>query len=237
MILKSGNYEDPGLIEYVTMLLQEKTLKSWTEGELKAYLNWEQFTLGNIINREYEMFFVGSSTTPTVADQTIYALPPEMIRLVGLEVADSTTDTEPQPLIEVPLKDREFYQALNKANLKREFGFFIVTDTNFRPMPLAGVSTKIIRAHTVQRLAKLVDDLDESRIPLEHHEVLATGASRRAEAKFKRRNDAIEALYVEGVELLKDGIRQRRVTREDRVQPWWGSSGPIWPWTPPDVGP
>ncbi len=218
-----------GLVEYASNLLNDRKRKWWSKAELISWINEEQHKIAARINRTHRHFFLTAATTAVVPDQDYYAMPSDMVKLFGIEVGESGSDTDPQPLVEIPLRDRDFYQMLDRANEKRELGYFFVAGTQFRPMPaMSGAGT--IRIHYVKRLDRLVDNDDTSAIPEEHHELLAIGAARRALVKKREANPALDALYAEGISTLDEAIVGAMPHTEDHVEPWWGTYGPGTAW-------
>ena len=215
-----------GLVEVALSYLNDRTKKQWSKSEMIVYANLEQLKLGNLINSVYETYFVTSATTPTVANQSKYSLPTSLVHLMGIEVADSIADLTPRDLVEVHYTDREFYRKLASVNDKKDFGFFMVTGRDFTVFPFDSGTGHVLRTFYVERLEDLAANADVSKIPEEHHELLALGMARRGRLKMGRENPALERAYAEGVKLLRDTIRKFSPQRDERAEPFYGTAVP-----------
>ena len=176
--------------------------------------------------REY---FLTSGTTALVAEQAYYALPSDLVDLYALEALETSSDDEPKDLIQVPLADRDFYNVLDDANKKEDFGFFFVSGTDFKmlPKPSSSISGQQLRIHYVKRLDTLVNNADVSEIPLEHHPLVAMEMARLGQVKLRRQNRALEKLHGERLEALQRTVRgPTRGRQEVRTTPWYGTFGP-----------
>jgi len=215
-----------GLVELALSYLNDRKKKYFSKSEVVEYLNQEQLKTAHHINRLYETYFVKSATTTTVEDQVVYALPTDLVQLLGLEYADSVGDNEKRKLTEVHVTDAAFYQGLAKANAKEDMQVFFVSGTQFEIAPVEN-GGKTIRTHYVKRLAALVNNSDVSEVPIEHHEILALGAARRGRLKLGRGNPEVERGYAEAVELLNATIRRFSPQREETASPFWATGGPV----------
>lgn len=226
----SANFADGalGMVELVLSFLNDRTKKYWSKAEVIEYLNQSQAAIANRIMRMHREFFLTSATTPTVAGQTYYSLPPDLVNLIGLEVADSiTTDRDPKQLVEIPISDREFYERFDKAQTKDDYDFYFVAGSSFRLMPEANATDgRIIRTHYVKRLTRMVNNNDTSEIPEEHHELICVGGAQRALIKTKQVNAKLDQLQAELTELLQDCLAKFSPQRDEIIRPWWGSYGP-----------
>ena len=221
---------DLGIVEVAASALNDRKHKQYSKGELIKWANFEQLHLANIINLLYEPYFVTSTTTDTVAGDGVYQLPTDMVQLLGIEIADSVTDAEPYQLVQIPWTDRQWYQQLEDVNSKREFGFYFLAGTTYRLEPGPAAAGKKIRVWMVERVADLVNDSDVSKIPVEHHELLALGAARRGRVKFNKRNSALDEQYAELLAVMRQSMSKMARHFDERVEPWRGSSGPVPPW-------
>ena len=221
-----------GLVEFAASYLHDRTHRMWSKSELVLYINEAQWALAAEINKIHKEYFLGSSTTPTVADQVYYCMPPDLVALVGLEVLDSSTDRDPSDLVSVHISDRRFYEGLTKASNKDDYRYYFVAGTNFELMPEGGSAGKYIRSHFVKRLTRLVNNGDESVIPLQHHELLAMDAARRALIKTRQDNPQLERMRAERLEQMAAEIRVYTIPREERVEPFYGSYGQFVPVDP-----
>ncbi len=212
-----------GMVELAQSYLGDRQGAEWSKAEIINYLNREQETLATVINEIYETFFVSSATTTTVANQSTYALPSDLVHLMGIDVGDSVGDEDGQKLTEVHFTDRNFYTRLQAVNEKRSFGFFFVTGQQLRLTPKDAGGGKTMRIFYVERLDDMVVDGDTSRIPVQHHECLCMGAARRARIKTGERNMVLETMYSERVELLKMDVRKFSPQRVETATPFWGS--------------
>jgi len=216
---------DLGMVELCASYAHDRTMQQWSKSEWIAYLNRSQLSIANKINSLYETYFLKSATTPTVDDQETYSLPTDLIHLMGIEVADSTTDGEPMELAEIHFTQRNFFTELQKANDKVSGDVFFVQGQNIRPMPNYADGS-VIRTYYVKRLPDLASDDDESEIPSEHHELICLGAVRRARAKFDSPNAEIDRLYAEGLMDLEKSIAKFSPQRKETIRPFYGSFGP-----------
>lgn len=216
-----------GLVELAASYLNDRTHKFWSKGELVAYVNEAQWTIAAEINRIAKEYFLTSATTPLVAGQAYYSMPSDLIKLSGLEIADSSSDRDPQDIQSVALQDRKFYEVLQQAQNKADYRFFFVAGTTFRLMPEAGtVNGQLARCHYVKRLSRLTLNSDVSEIPEQHHGLIAMDAARLAFVKGKQQNPQLERMRAERLEAMMAEIRVYIPMQEDRVEPFYGSFGP-----------
>jgi hypothetical protein len=220
-----------GLVEYAASLLNDRDLRYWSKPELIVYINEAQDEIATEINTVYREFFLTSATTPTVADQSLYSLPTDLVELMGIEVVDSvTTDKEPQDLVEVFLKDKKFYEKLDDANDKTKFQFFFIQGCNFRLVPGAANASQFIRTFYVKRLTPMVNNADVSEIPAQHHELLSVRGAQRALIKPDTTNVNLDKLDAKlSAKLLLDVARFSRL-REEIREPWSGTFGLEYTW-------
>ena len=218
-----------GMVELCSLYLNDKSRRFWTKGEIIKYLNLAQLDIASEINTMYETYFVKSATTPSVAGQARYSLPADLVKLMGIEIADSVTDDNPQGLQEIHFTERNFYRELKAVNDKRDHGFFMIVGTDFDMLPPIQGDDKVLRIYYIQRLADLSDDDDESIVPSEHHELLVLAALRRARIKPGRRLPSVNELYSEQMDRLRRSIDKFSPEREFRREPFYGSYGPIPP--------
>lgn len=225
-----------GLVEMASSYLNDRGRKMWSKGELIAWINEAQLALAATINRIHREYFLKfDESTSLAAGTAYYALPADLALLVGVDVTGSSTDRDPQELIAVPLEDRRFYEALDQAQRKEDYRFFFVAGTSIRTIPEPGsVTTEKFRFHYVKRLARLVANGDISEIPIQHHELLAIDAARRAFIKTKQVNPQLEVVRNERMEAMQGELQKFTLTREERVEPFYGSFGPLYPadWPP-----
>lgn len=217
---------DIGMVELTLSYLNDRVKKYFSKSEIVAYINMAQQQLGNTINKFYEQFFVTSATTTLTGNQSLFALPAEMVKLIGIEVADSTSDDDPQHLVQVPLTHRRFYEHLSAANQKTGYRFFVLQGDAFKLYP-EGTQDKTGRIYYVERLVDLADNDDESVIPAEHHELLCTKAAKRGLIKNGRRNPQLDQLDAELVMALESAIFQWSTQDEETTVPFWGTHGPV----------
>lgn len=216
-----------GLVELAGSYLNDRKQKRWSKPELIVYINEAQDEIAEIINTKYREFFLASATTPTVSGQNLYSMPTDLIELVKLEVVDDTSsDQEPQDLVEIMLEDKKFYELLDDANEKSKYGYFFIQGTNFRSVPEVASSNEFFRIFYVQRLVPMVNNADISKIPGEHHELIAVKACKRALVKDRRANPELNDLHRMLVANLHDSVQRYSRTREERRRPWRGSYGP-----------
>lgn len=219
-----------GLVELAASYLNDRKHTYWSKGELITYASLAQFKIASIINSFYETYFLKVGTIPTVADQSLYSFPTDLLQLFGMELADDTADTEPRDLIEVHYTDRNFYNTLKSVNGKLDMEFFFIRGLQFELRPREGVGAKEIRVFYVERLVEFktdgTDDTKISKIPSEHHELLALGMAMRGRAKLQRGNPEVGKLYAEGLSVLEQTIKQYSPQREWRRKPFYGTYGP-----------
>jgi len=223
-----------GLVELALSYLNDRKQQYYSKSEMIEYINQEQFKLGSLINRLHETYFVTSATTPSTTSST-YQLPTDLVHLMGIELGESASDSDPKDLMEVHVTDRKFYQELDAVNNKRQFGFFMVQGREFTIMPSDAEGGNLLRVFYVQRLIPFLadgtEDTRESIIPKEHHELLALGAARRGRLKLGRPNMELAAAYGEALELLEDTVMRFSPQREERIEPFYGTDGPKLPIT------
>lgn len=216
-----------GMVETASAHLNDRTRKYWSKAELIAHVNSAQLDIADRINALCKEYFLTSATTPSVANQTYYSLPPDLISMMGMEVINDDTDRKPQEMQQVLLDDRIFYEGLDQAQKKEDYQFFFIAGTSFKLEPEAStVNGEKIRVHYVKRLAPLVADGDVSEIPLNGHELLPLYAAKRALIKNARLNPALEAMIAEKWQSVRDSLLKYRPNAEIRVEPWFGSFGP-----------
>ena len=220
-----------GLVELAASYLNDRKLKYWSKAELITYATLAQFKIASAINSFYEAYFLKVDTVLTVTDQSLYSFPTDALQIFGLEIADNTADLEPRELTEVHFSDRNFYNTLSSVNAKLDMEFFFIQGTQFALRPRdGGAGGREIRIFNVERLTEFktdgTDDTKVSKIPAEHHELLALGMAIRARAKINRPNRELHKLYAEGIALLERTIRQYSPQREWRRKPFWGTYGP-----------
>lgn len=219
-----------GLVELAASYLNDRSLKYWSKGELITYANLAQFKIASAINSFYETYFLKVGTVSTVADQSLYSLPTDLLQLFGMEIANSSSDTEPREFVEVHYTDRNFYNTLTSVNLKLDFEFFFIRGTQFELRPRDGSGGREIRVFYVERLTEFAtdgsDDAEVSKIPAEHHELIALGMAIRGRTKINRPNVGLHKLYQEGIGLLEATIKQYSPQREERRKPFYGTYGP-----------
>ncbi len=219
-----------GLVELAASFLNDRKLRYWSKAELITYINLEQFKIASAINSFYETYFLKTSTITTVADQSLYSLPTDLVQLFGLEIADNSGDTEPREFMEVHFSDRNFYNTIKDVNAKLEFEFFFIRGTQFELRPRDAASGREMRVYYVERLVEFAtdgsDDASVSKIPSEHHELLALGAQKRARGKINRPNGTYNQMYQEGVGLLEATIKKYSPQREEVRGPFYGTYGP-----------
>lgn len=222
-----------GLVEVTASHLNDRSHKAWSKPELILWLNQEQRSIAREINKVYRDYFISSATTPTVSGQSTYSLPADMAELVKLEVVDDvSTDVEPQDLVEIELEDKRFYEVLEQANKKINYGFFFIAGDNFTHLPSVTSSAEFFRLFYVQLLTDMVSDTDVTGLPEQHEDLLCIRAARMALAKFGRVNRALEQQNAEKTEGVRIDVRHLSRNKEERRRPWRGSYGP----TPPIQG-
>jgi len=216
-----------GMVELVLSYMNDRSKKYYSKAECIEYLNHAQQKIAGLINRLHRTHFLTSATTTVVAGQAYYSFPADMVKLAGLELLEDSADTTGKRLVEVPMKDRRFYELLAAANKQADYDFFFIAGTTFKIMPNAeSVVSEEMRVHYVKRLAALVDNADESEIPEEYHELVCLDAARRGFIKVNRTNAQLETMWGEGVEVMRQALDQYSPQREMRVEPDWGSYGP-----------
>lgn len=234
MKLFTNSANDPtaevGIVDLASIYLNDRKMVRWSKHELITFVSKEQEAVGAAMNRLYETHFISSATTTTVADQSIYAMPAELVNLLGVEIGDTAADKEPQEMVEIHYTDRRFYDKLQSVNSKRDFGFFFVRGRSIElktPDPVGG---RALRIFYVERLVDFKtdnsDDSTISKIPLEHHEIMSIGAAMRAGAKINRVNVTLERMYDKRMQLLDEATRPFSVNREERRGPFYGTYGP-----------
>lgn len=217
-----------GLVELAASYLNDRKLRRWSKPELIVYINEAQDSVAEAINAAYKEYFITSATTPTVSGQSLYSLPADLNELIHMEVVDNiSTDNEPKDLVEVLLPDKKFYETLEAANRKEGYGFFFIQGTDFRMLPAVTSSSQFVRVFYVQKLVALVNNGDVSKVPGQHHELLAIKAARRAHLKNERINRALEVLHSEAMDILTEAVQKFSRNREQRRMPWRGTYGPI----------
>jgi hypothetical protein len=231
MILKSNSFKSPGMVEVAAIHLNDRVYRAWTPSEIIMNINFEQKKLASAINQRHRDYFMSSATQDSVASQSTYSLPSDLAKLWGIEIADSVSDKEPRPLVEVMLDDRMFYTRLEDANEKSAFGFYYISGTDFVMEPGVTDASKTIRVYYIKQLVDFVtaDDTDKdatSEIPVQHHEMLPLGAVRRCLSKVKRVNKVVESLYAEGFTNMMGEITHFSAVKEERRQPFYGSYSP-----------
>lgn len=209
-----------GMVEYAASMANDRLHKACSKAEWIAYINQAQFAIGNRINRLYENYFVRSATTATVAGQSVYQLPTDAVKVLGLEVGDSASDRDPQPFTNIVIPDRRLFGALSEASSKRGFGAFFIAGTEMTIYPADSGSGRTMRMYYVKRLSRLVDDADVSEIPEEYHELLPIGAVRREASKRNRRNIVADDLWMELIGILEQSIANLAMLEEESVAPW-----------------
>lgn len=217
-----------GLVEYALSLLNDRSKRYFAKAEIITYVNLEQLHVANRINGWNQEYFLTSATTPLSDTTAWYSVPPDAIHHFDIEVLEDLTDTEGKRLIEVPMSMREFYEQLDSVNEKKDFGFYFIAGSNFKLMPPASATGGQLRVYYVKRLTDLVNNDDESEIPLEHHELLALGAAKRGMGKANRANRNIPQLYRDAMEALERSIPRIAPVRDARTRPWSGTYGPDW---------
>lgn len=215
-----------GLVEYAASLLNDRDLRYWSKSELVVYINEAQDEIATEINTSYREFFLTSSTTPTVTDQSLYSLPIDLVELMGIEIVDSVaTDKGPQDLTEIMLSDKKFYEKLEDANSKEKYQFFFIQGSNFRIVPGAADGSNFVRIYYIKRLTPMVNNADISEIPAQHHELLAVRGAKRGLIKAERSNPQLNELDDKlTMKMLADVSRFSRMREEIKV-PWRGSYG------------
>lgn len=226
-----------GLVEMASSYLNDRTHKMWSKGELIAWINEAQLALAAKINQIHkEHFLKFDEQTAPVANQAYYNLPADLVKLMGIDVLGDPTDRDPANLVAIPMTDRRFYEALEQVQSKDNYRFFFVAGTSFRLLPEpGGVTTEKFRIHYVKRLTTLVNNGDVSEIPVQHHELLAIDGARRALVKTKQANAQLEVMRNERLNDMLAEIEKYTPTREERVEPFYGSYGPLYSpdWPPP----
>jgi len=214
-----------GLVELAASYLNDRDLRFWSKSELMVYLNEAQDEIATEINTVYREFFLTSATTPTVDAQSLYSLPTDLVELMGIEVVDNTTtDKEPQDLVEIFLSDKRFYEKLDAAATKNAYQHFFIQGANMRLVPEAGSAAQFIRTFYVKRLTPMVANGDISEIPPQHHELLAVRAAQRGLVKAERTNATLDRMDSSlSAKLMADVSRFSRL-REEIRQPWRGSA-------------
>lgn len=217
-----------GLVEMASSFLNDRTRKMWSKGELIAWINEAQLALAAKINQLHREHFLkfDDSTSPG-AGTAYYSLPADLVKLMGIDVLESSTDRDPQNLVAIPMTDHRFYEALDQAQDKNGYRFFFVAGTQFKTIPEpAAVSGEKFRFHYVKRLAPLVNNTDVSEIPVQHHVLLAMDGARLALVKTKQVNAQIEIMRTERLNDMMGEIEKYTPVREEVVEPFHGSYGP-----------
>lgn len=220
-----------GLVELAASFLQDREKRTISGAEWKMYANLSQKDLAAEINRYHKEYWLTYADTTTAGDQAYYALPDDLVHLMGLEYADDATDRDHRKIVEVVFKDKDFYERLEQANEKLNLGFFFIAGTTFRLAPEVATGGAadggILRVHYVRRITELVDDEDESEIPDQHHHLIAMQMARYSYIKFNRNNSQLETMYMEGLKRMQRELRQRSPIRDSKTQPFFGSFGPV----------
>lgn len=223
MILSSNatdlSQDDLGLVELAASYLNDRRHLKWSKSELIVYINMAQYRIAAKINQHCRTFFLTSATTPLVAGQAVYSVPSDLARLMQIEIVDDASDTEPQGLREILLRDKDFYSQLDAANEKSDHAFFFLSGTTFELRPqVADPISGLARIHYVKAATQMTADSDVSEIPIHHHELLALGASIRAAGKKGQQNRVHTTLYNEGLDDLLGEIALRSPQREETVE-------------------
>ena len=207
----------------------------WSKGELIAWINEAQLALAaktNQLHREHFLKF--DEATSPAAGTAYYSLPADLIKLMGIDLLESASDRDPTNLVAIPMTDHRFYEALDQAQDKNGYRFYFVAGTQFKTVPEPGaVTTEKFRFHYVKRLASLVNNGDISEIPVQHHGLLAMEGARLALVKTKQLNGQLEMMRNERLNDMMGEIAKYTPVREEVVEPWYGSFGPLnsidWP--------
>lgn len=93
----------------VRLLVQEPTSQYWADATLTAYINEAQFDIAvgcppGVATGQEEPLLATEATVPSVTDQEVYSMPPNMHAIRTVRARSSSTDT----YTELPARDVEY---------------------------------------------------------------------------------------------------------------------------------
>jgi len=163
--------------------LNEATAASWTDVELKAWLNLEKNTLAlNLINIDASYLLATPALVNTEAGTAEYSLPSGYARIRLVERNDVTP---PIPLLKVDIERRFLYDDNSRMSIRGTDPVYYLAGEKIGliPTPTEG-RTGYLKIHYNALPADMVNSSDTSGLPEILDEVLILGAVIRAGAKY-----------------------------------------------------
>lgn len=210
--------------------IDDTSQQDFTNADINYAINRAQQEVSAELRQVFEDFFVTNVPylITTAANQELYPLPSDFIRLKRLERADTG---EMVPMID--LNEKSIYgnavpPLVNTAGYGSGISAYLLGEyLGLTPTPTD--NTHPFNLYYVQRLADLVNDTDVTLIPSEYIDLLSILAAVDCMIKDESDTTQLRTLYAEKLDRLKRTARNRQTEMPKYVRRS-DFTGTLYPW-------